>query len=304
MELVKVGEKTYYIKNRTNIGIYQINETEVYLIDTGNDKEAGKKILKIIEEQGWQVRAIINTHSHADHIGGNQVIQEKTGCNIYAYGIEKAFIENPILEPIYLSGGYPSQILQENKFFMAQPSKVETIENHLPEGLEIFELKGHFIDMIGIKTSDDVYFLADGLMSEELIEKHKIFFLYDVQELLSTLNQLETIRGKWYIPSHAMASNDIQYLIQKNRAKVQEIIQLILKICEQPTTFEQILKEVFSQYQIEMNEYQHALIGSIIKCYLNYLREQNKIEVKFEDNQMKYFVVSMGTEIFDNRDKN
>ena len=44
MELVKVGEKTYYIKNPTNIGIYKIDETQVYLIDTGNDKEAGKKI--------------------------------------------------------------------------------------------------------------------------------------------------------------------------------------------------------------------------------------------------------------------
>ncbi len=52
MELVKVGEKTYYIKNPTNIGIYKIDETQVYLIDTGNDKEAGKKILKIIDEQG------------------------------------------------------------------------------------------------------------------------------------------------------------------------------------------------------------------------------------------------------------
>ena len=61
MELVKVGEKTYYIKNATNIGIYKIDETQVYLIDTGNDKEAGKKILKIIDEQGWKVKGIITT---------------------------------------------------------------------------------------------------------------------------------------------------------------------------------------------------------------------------------------------------
>ena len=49
MELVKVGEKTYYIKNATNIGIYIIDDNNVYLIDTGNDKEAGKKILRIID---------------------------------------------------------------------------------------------------------------------------------------------------------------------------------------------------------------------------------------------------------------
>lgn len=29
MELIKVGEKTYYIKNATNIGIYKINDKYV-----------------------------------------------------------------------------------------------------------------------------------------------------------------------------------------------------------------------------------------------------------------------------------
>ena len=49
MELIKVGEKTYYLKNPTNIGIYKIDDENVYLIDTGNDKDAGRKILKIME---------------------------------------------------------------------------------------------------------------------------------------------------------------------------------------------------------------------------------------------------------------
>lgn len=59
MELKKVGEKTYYIQNPTNIGIYKINDTDVYIIDSGNDKDAGKKILKITDEQGWNVKGII-----------------------------------------------------------------------------------------------------------------------------------------------------------------------------------------------------------------------------------------------------
>ena len=48
MELIKVGEKTYYIKNVTNIGIYRIDNNNIYLIDTGNDKEAGKRYLKLL----------------------------------------------------------------------------------------------------------------------------------------------------------------------------------------------------------------------------------------------------------------
>ena len=85
MELIQIGEKTYYIKNPTNIGVYKVDENNVYIIDSGNDKDAGKKILKIIEENNWKIKGIINTHSNADHIGGNKVIQDRTGCEILAH---------------------------------------------------------------------------------------------------------------------------------------------------------------------------------------------------------------------------
>lgn len=173
MELIKVGERTYYIKNPTNIGIYKIDDNSVYIIDSGNDKDAGKKILKIIDEQGWSIKGIISTHSNADHIGGNKVIQDRTNCTILAHNIEKNFTENPILEPSFLYGSYPFKEIK-NKFLLAKESVVTEIEGNLPEGLEYFSLNGHFFNMIGIKTSDDVYFLADALFSEETINKYHL----------------------------------------------------------------------------------------------------------------------------------
>ena len=135
MELIKVGEKTYYIKNATNIGIYKVDDNNVYLIDSGNDKDAGKKILKIIEENNWKVKGIITTHSNADHIGGNKIIQDRTNCEILANNIERSFTENPILEPSFLYGGYPFKELR-NKFLLAKESITKSIEKNLPEGLE------------------------------------------------------------------------------------------------------------------------------------------------------------------------
>ena len=223
MELIKITDKTYYIKNPTNIGIYKIDDKNVYLIDSGNDKDAGKKKLKIIDEQRWKVKGIIVTHSNADHIGANKFIQEKTGCEIYAYGIESAFTRYPVLEASFLYGGFPFKDLS-NKFLRAKESNVLDIQNNIPDGLEILELKGHFFDMIGLKTCDGIYFLADSLFSEETIKKYHLFFIYDVKEFLKTLEQLKNLNGCMYIPSHCEATKDISNLIEINKNKVLEVL--------------------------------------------------------------------------------
>lgn len=285
MELIKVGNNTYYIKNPTNIGIYKINDNEVYLIDTGNDKDAGRKILKIVDEQGWSIKGIINTHSNADHIGGNKIIQNRTNCPVLTSPIEGAFTEFPQLEPSFLYGGYPFKDIK-NKFLMAKESNVTHVDGNLPQGLEYFSLKGHYFHMIGIKTDDDVYFLGDSLFSAETILKYHMFFIYDVKEYLNTLDFLETLDGNLYIPSHCEAMEDISELIEINREKINEVADKICSICNEEKTHEEILKCIFDQYQLVMNANQYVLIGSTIKSYLSHLYECGKVNFNFRENKM------------------
>lgn len=161
-----------------------------------------------------------------------------------------------------------------------------SIENNLPDGLEYFTLKGHFFDMIGIKTSDDVYFLADSLFSEETITKYHLFFLYDVREFLNTLDYLSTLNGKLYIPSHCEATDNILSLITLNRNKINEIINKIYSACEKEKSFEGILTYIFDEYNLIMNVNQYVLVGSTIKSYLSYLYDEKKLIYEFKDNKM------------------
>ena len=73
-ELIQAAENSYYIQSPAKIGLIKVSDTEVCLIDSGNDKDAGKKVLKVLNANGWTLKAIYNTHSHADHIGGNQYL--------------------------------------------------------------------------------------------------------------------------------------------------------------------------------------------------------------------------------------
>ena len=101
-ELNQVGEKSYYINCPAKIGVYLADDKNVYLIDSGNDKDAGRKVRKILDEKGWNLLGILNTHSNADHIGGNQYLQQQIGCKVFGGGIEKTFTEFP--ESIHVLG--------------------------------------------------------------------------------------------------------------------------------------------------------------------------------------------------------
>lgn len=76
-ELEQVGKQSYYINYPSKIGIYKQMKADIYLIDSGNDKEVAKKVLKTANQHQWKIKGIINTHSHADHIGGNYYLQQR-----------------------------------------------------------------------------------------------------------------------------------------------------------------------------------------------------------------------------------
>ena len=62
-ELKQAAERTYYINCPAKIGIYRTNNRDVYLIDSGDNRNAGKKVWEILSENNWNLKGIVNTHS-------------------------------------------------------------------------------------------------------------------------------------------------------------------------------------------------------------------------------------------------
>lgn len=49
-ELIPLTETCYYINSPAKIGLVKLSDTEVCLIDSGNDKDAGRNIRQILEK--------------------------------------------------------------------------------------------------------------------------------------------------------------------------------------------------------------------------------------------------------------
>ncbi len=285
-ELIQVAPHTYYIQSPAKIGVVETSDGHVVLIDSGNDKEAGRKVRQHLDRQGWTLDAIYNTHSNADHIGGNAYLAKQTGCALYAPGIEAAFTQHPILEPALLYGGYPMKALR-HKFLLAQESDAQPLTpEHLPAGFELIPLPGHFFDMVGLRTPDDVVFLADCLSSQATLDKYQISYVYDVAAYLDTLERVKEMQAALFVPAHAEATDNIAPLAQYNIDKVNEIAGHILDFCAAPHTFEEVLQHLFTSYDLAITFEQYALVGSTVRNYLSWLLDSEKLSANFADNRL------------------
>ena len=284
-ELIQAAGNTYYIDCPAKMGLW-VDGADAHLIDAGGDRDAAKKALKAIAAQGWTLQSVINTHSHADHIGGNQHLQKATGCRIYAGGMEADFTRHPLLEPSLLYGGCPHKDLR-HKFLMAQPSDVTPLDNPtFPASLEIIPLPGHSPDMIGIRTPDNVVFLGDCVSSAATLEKYGISYLYHVGDFLATLDAVEAMQAALFVPAHAEAAADIAPLARLNRQKVLEIADALLELLSEPRCFDDLLRAVFVRFGLTMTVQQHALIGSTVRSYLSWLKDDGKVQCRIEDSMM------------------
>lgn len=284
-ELHQVGEHTYYVDGPTQVGIVEVGQGEVCLIDTGNDKTAGKRLLRILNAHGWHLSGVFVTHAHADHIGGVRYLQNQTGCPAYARGVERAFAQVTELEGALLYGGYAPHQLR-HKFLRAQEAEVSELGCEvLPPNMEMLELPGHSPHMVGFRTADNVVFLADCLASERTIATYRIAFLYDVATYLKTLEEVRLMKADLFVPAHAPATTSIASLVEANVQSVYGVADDLEALCARPLTSEELLRAVFERYQLPMSFEQHALVGFTMRSYLAWLQDQGRVSARIEDNR-------------------
>ena len=292
MELVAVTDNVAYIPGAVNIGVLR-NGERCSVIDTGLDRDSGRNIRKALEAEGLRLEAIINTHSHADHFGGNDYLTRNLKAQVYAPSIESGIIQNPILEPIYLfHGATPIRNLR-NKFVLAKPSPVDHIiepgkREIIDLEVEIIPLPGHCFNQVGVLV-DEVLFCADTVFSERVIDKYRIPVVQDVGNHLETLDRLKGIECSRFIPAHTKPVDDIRGLVAKNVATTLGIIEDIKALLDEPKTTERVMSELCTGYGLDLIVVQqYYLIHMTIMAYLGYLYDEKQIDIEMEGNLLRW----------------
>lgn len=286
MELKQIGPKTFCIEHDTNIGIHFTDDGRMYLIDTGS-KGDGEKIDEILSREGWVPSCIINTHTHIDHIGGNEFLMRKYGIPAYCTDYDMAFAHYSELEAAYMNGGYPAEKLRT---IFAHPGMIgfRSLEKETPDGIDWTYLPGHSFGMIGIRTSDDIWFLGDSYLSRSFLKQYTFGFIYNVEAYIDTLKKLKEFKGALFVPSHGILETDIVPSLEQNLRSVTEMCSMICETCREYRGQDEILQQMYERLRMHARPAQHALLSSTVKSYLTYLQDRNKLECRFVDNIMKW----------------
>lgn len=292
MGLRMLTDKTGYFEGPVSVGVHYPEPGRVILIDSGSDDSAARKMAGHFEKEGTLIAAIINTHSHADHCGGNAHLQKRTGCRVYACGIEASLIRDPILEPMYLYGGGPLEALQ-NKFLQAAPTEsvirvscgIKEIEG-VP--LELINLAGHSPAMMGVRTPDNVLFLGDGLIGIETAARHKILYHFNLGGMLTSLDVIGTLDAEAFVIAHGGLCEDVKSIVQDNRARLLAVNACILEHALVPIGREALLEKVMTDFGLTPPLPLYYLNLGIVSSHLAWLCREKLMEAVMVGNGVRY----------------
>ena len=281
---------SFYLETEdSNVGVYKLNKSEVLLVDACDHKRMVRSLDNILEKNGLRVKTIINTHCHVDHIAGNKFFFDKYGCQILASKGEQGFIAYPGREPsFYFSGLNSNRNKERNPFFTTEATDAEVItKDNTPEGFEIIPLPGHSFDMIGVRTPDDVVFLADSILSKKTWDEYKLPFFYDVNESMQTLKDMQSIKAKLFVPAHDEPFSDICELAEYNIKSMQHKKELIYDLCD-GKSFEKLFADVIEALEVRIVTSKYPMYANMTRNFLQSLVDDDVIEAIFEDNMLVY----------------
>lgn len=279
----------YILPGGSNIGVVIAADGRAVLIDSGLNDTPARKALKFVrEELGTEIAAIINTHGHADHFGGNAWLVKRTGAQVFAPDLDEMTLRHPLMQPIMLYGGADPADALRTSFLVADASPVNGIirsgkGTYAGIEIEAISLGGHSMNQLGYLI-DGVFFCADVVFPEATLQKYPIPYLYGLTEHLQSLEASKGVKCDHVIPGHGPALGSIDELVQLNLDAINRVVATMLEIVDRPMLADEICRALFRRMNLLMPDPQaYYLLRPTVQAYLAHLERTGDLRLEMQD---------------------
>lgn len=284
LQLRSIAPNAFYLPGNVNVGVITNDSGDALLLDTGGDKDYGRTIRKVVEEAKLCPVAILNTHSHADHYGGNDYLARNLNLPVWAPAFEEAVLRYPYLEPMYLYGGAAPLAGLRNKWLEAKASPVDHVFEVEEGPLEVgpFEVmrhvtSGHAVQQVAIGFGPICY-AADAFFGAEVLAKYEIPFVHDVAGQLSTLDHLLTLPYETFLPGHGEPTTNVSEAVEANRTYIRRAAEWVRAAVGEGATTSEVVHRVTARLEAPpSNLSTYFLMQSCILAYLSYLTNEGEV---------------------------
>lgn len=289
-DLLQLSEHVYYLPGAVNMALVVGEEERAVIVDTGGDKDAGRRLKKACETLQVTPVAILNTHAHADHYGGNDFLVRSFGLPVYAPPFEASIIENPYLEPVYLFGGAKPPAELMGKWLMGKPTKVTHV---LEPGrleltgldLEIIDTSGHAHTHYAVRVGD-VLIAADAVFGNAVLEKYPLPFGQDIGAQMGSAARVAEAGARVVLPGHGDPAEDVPGLVEANLEAFARAADTVEAACTGVGS-EAVLRAAADALRLELRDLpRYYLNFCVVSAYLSYLRETGRVVLSLQDNQL------------------
>jgi glyoxylase-like metal-dependent hydrolase (beta-lactamase superfamily II) len=291
--LVPLADRIWVVPGGVNVGVVAAADGALVLVDTGLNASNAKRTLKVIrDELGGEVSAILTTHAHADHFGGNATVVKRTCAAVHAPALDEAFLRYPLLQPAMMFGGSdPLDTLRTN-FLLADPSPVDVVVQpgvHEVAGIavEAIPLSGHSPGQLGYVVGD-VFFCADVVLPKSVLDKYRIPYLFSLTDHLAALQHARAIPHRVAVAGHGpvLQQGDLQALIDLNESLAGEVIETMLDVVAAPRTAETILQDLLLRFGAPVADApSFYLLQPTVYAFLSHLQREGQVWHEVRDGQ-------------------
>lgn len=287
----QVAGSVRYASASTCIGVATRGEDAI-LIDSGLDENLARKVVNALVAEGRTVRAIVNTHAHADHIGGNHFVVKRTGARVVAPAFEHYFVERPELEPYTLFGAPAPQALQ-GKFLRAQPSQVaDVIAGPGPRDIAGFDVRfhalpGHSVGQMGVEV-DGVLFVGDAVLPPRVLDKYGLVFAVDPHEAKKSTRSVLDHAGP-VVAYHGGLLDDVAGAVRANVQGMEAAEErLLARLARGPARTEDLVVDLLDAFGGGKSLELHTLHAATVRGYLAALERAGRVEAYLDENHITW----------------
>jgi glyoxylase-like metal-dependent hydrolase (beta-lactamase superfamily II) len=182
-----------------------------------------EKAITQLDVQLSNVSLIISTHTHCDHIGGNNRIQQESGCDIALHRVGKYFIDTRNDWATWWR-----YYNQEAAFFNCTQSLEDgDIINLGPHAFQVIYTPGHAADGIVLYNqrakfliSSDTLWQTDMAVMTLRVEGSRALF-----HMQASLEKIEKLDVQTVYPGHGKPFHDMPKAIAKSKKRIENFLR-------------------------------------------------------------------------------